>query len=73
MNEIPITEKQYMWYILQGYDITIKPTFIVFRMNRKLHRTNGPAIESSYGYKAWWINDINYSEEEFNEAVKRLV
>jgi hypothetical protein len=29
----------------------------VWRLNGKLHRTNGPAIEYAYGRKEWWLND----------------
>ena len=33
--------------------------------NGELHRTNGPAIERDDGDKYWYLNDIWYTEEEF--------
>jgi hypothetical protein len=36
---------------------------------RKLHREDGPAIEYSNGYKAWYLNDKNYTEDEFNNLM----
>jgi hypothetical protein len=33
----------------------------------ELHREDGPAVESPCGYKEWYLNDIEYSEQEFNE------
>lgn len=35
-----------------------------------LHRENGPAIEWDDGDKEWYLNDIKYSEEDFNEKIK---
>jgi hypothetical protein len=35
----------------------------------ELHREDGPAVESPDGYKAWYLNDIEYSEQEFNEKM----
>jgi len=33
--------------------------------NGKWHRENGPAIEYYNGGKEWWINDIQYTEQEY--------
>jgi len=32
------------------------------------HREDGPAIELIDGHKAWFLNDIKVSEEEFKEV-----
>ncbi len=47
-------------------------------INDKPHREDGPAIEYSDGNKSWYLNGINYTEEEFHQEVikiklKRLV
>ena len=34
---------------------------IFFKLpNGKLHRENGPTCECNNGYKAWYINDVEY-------------
>jgi hypothetical protein len=33
----------------------------------KLHRIDGPAIEYPSGRKEWWINDEEFSKEEFEK------
>ena len=38
----------------------------------ELHRLDGPAIEDSYGNKFWYLNDINYSEEEFHQELIKI-
>ena len=39
--------------------------------NGQRHRTDGPAIERGQrGSKAWYINDVRLTEDEFNQAVK---
>ena len=41
-------------------------------LNGELHRTGGPAIEYSDGSQEWWINGIEYSEEEFDQVKEVL-
>ena len=41
-------------------------------INDERHREDGPAIEMQNGCKKWWfLNDIEYSEEEFNKKMNR--
>jgi len=35
--------------------------------NGQLHRTDGPAIERANGHKEWYIDNIQYTEEEFRK------
>ncbi len=35
----------------------------------ELHRLDGPAIEYANGYKYWYIEDVKYTEAEFNAKV----
>ena len=39
--------------------------------NDKLHRLDGPAVERSNGDKEWYIEGKQYSEQEFNQRVKK--
>ena len=42
--------------------------------NGQRHRIDGPAIERGQrGSKAWYINDVRLTEDEFNQAVKHYV
>ena len=38
--------------------------------NGQRHRIDGPAIE--IGSKAWYINDVRLTEDEFNQRVKHV-
>jgi hypothetical protein len=38
----------------------------------KYHRLDGPAVEGLNGYKAWYIENIKYTEEEFNKKIQEL-
>ena len=40
-------------------------------INGQLHRTDGPAIEYANGNKSWYINGKKYSEQSFNEYIKK--
>ena len=42
--------------------------------NGKLHRLDGPAVEFANGYKAWYIDDIRYTNfQSYLKAVKSLI
>ena len=36
-----------------------------------LHREDGPAIQFSDGFKLWYLNDIQKTEEEFNQWLEK--
>lgn len=36
-------------------------------INGKWHREDGPAVEWGTGYKEWWIDDQQLTEEQFNQ------
>ncbi len=45
----------------------------IWYINGNKHREDGPAIEYSDGYKRWFLNDMEYSEEEeFKQEVIKL-
>jgi len=35
-------------------------------LNGKYHREDGPALEYADGYKAWYLNGKEFTEQEFN-------
>lgn len=35
------------------------------------HREDGPAVTDSDGSKEWWINDVQLTEEEFNQWLEK--
>ena len=41
-----------------------------WHVNGKLHRVDGPAVIFSSREFGWFIDDKNYSEEEFNQLIK---
>ena len=41
-------------------------------LNGDLHREGGPAVEWANGYKEWWINDIQYTEQEYKIEMRSI-
>ena len=58
-----IPEEQYMWYILQGYEIRVDTWRITWELDGKAHREDGPALIWSDGSKSWWLNGKLYNTE----------
>ena len=54
-----------------------KPAFIhpdgftLYRVCGKLHRTNGPAFIYSDGSEEYWLDDIEYTEEDYWKEIER--
>jgi hypothetical protein len=40
-------------------------------LNDKIHREDGPAVEYAYGYKAWYLESVTYSESEHKAEMAR--
>jgi len=38
----------------------------------KFHRLDGPAIEYANGDKSYYIEDVKYTEEEFNKKINPI-
>lgn len=51
-----IDEKQYMWHILQGYHIFVDESYVIWKINGKMHRTDGPALIREDGTRVWYID-----------------
>ena len=45
---------------------------IAWVKNGKWHREDGPAIEMASGYKCWYLNGVEYSEQEWKIAVRKI-
>jgi len=41
--------------------------------NGKLHRENGPTCECNNGYKAWYINDVEYKVKMRSKKLLKLL
>ncbi len=51
------------------YDVTVEEfrgfTITTWKVEGKRHRLDGPAVEWLNGYKAYWVEGTELSEEEF--------
>ena len=45
----------------------------VWNLDNKLHREDGPALEYFYGFKNWFLNGVEYTEEEFNKKMATAI
>jgi hypothetical protein len=43
-----------------------------YRKDGKLHREDGPAVEMPRGSKYWYLNGVEYSEENWQKEVAKL-
>jgi len=41
-------------------------------LNGNLHREDGPACEFTNGTREWWLNDEEYTEEEFIKKTTKV-
>ena len=62
----PIPKEKLMWYILQGYRITVDENSGTRRwyLNGRYHREDGPAIEHADGVsRVWCLNGERHRED----------
>lgn len=52
--------------------VEIEPDRKIWRKNGLFHRDDGPAYEASNGYKEWWIEGNQLSQEEFNKYILEI-
>jgi|TARA_Y100000296_G_C4945792_1_gene143745 hypothetical protein len=43
---------------------------ILWRLDDKLHREDGPAVEYAHGEKEWWLHGKKLTEEEWKQEKK---
>lgn len=55
------------------YQVDVNKSGTFWQLNGNLHREDGPAIECVNGTKEWWLNDKQYTEEEFNCVTKKVI
>jgi len=60
----------YKTYEVRVYDSGAR----TWHLNGQLHREDGSAIERADGSKAWYLDDVTYTEEEFKayKLIKQL-
>ena len=51
-----IDEKEYIWYILQGYEIVGCKYTLSWALDGYLHREDGPAYINADGRQIWYLN-----------------
>jgi len=61
-----------VWYLNGKLHCSNGPAIIYadgstqYYIDGQLHREDGPAIEWASGIKRWFLQDVEYSEEDFN-------
>ena len=55
----------YLTYEVRVYEDGTKK----WLLNNKRHREDGPAIEYYDDSKGWYLDDVQYTEEEFNRKM----
>ena len=61
----------YFVYHNENGPAVIYPKSIEWWYHDKLHRLCGPAFEDIYGNKVYYVDNIVYSEKDYQEAVKK--
>lgn len=61
-----LTEEEYMWYTLKGYEIFANEWVIKFYLDGKLHCEDGPAVIWNDDNRGWefWLNGEQVDENE---------
>jgi hypothetical protein len=62
-NWFEISDQDYIWYKLQGYNIDANSERVAWRLDDQLHRTDGPAIIRASGEQVWCLNDKFHRED----------
>jgi hypothetical protein len=62
-NWFEIPEKEYIWYKLQGYDIYADSDQVMWYLDDKPHREDGPARIWANGDQEWRLNDKLHRED----------
>ncbi len=55
-NWFEISEKEYLVYWFKGYEIEADEEGVIWWLNGKRHRTDGPAVIRADGTQAWFLN-----------------
>ena len=55
------------------YTVKVYPKTKEWYLNDQLHREDGPAIEGTNGYKAWYLKGDHVTEEEHKRLTSKVV
>ena len=58
-----IDSKEYMTYILLGYEIEADEDLVTWFLNGQIHREDGPAIIEADGSESWFLNNQRHRED----------
>jgi hypothetical protein len=50
---------------------TVNGVYIHYYKGYKLHREDGPAVDWESGHKRYYLNGIQYTENEYNERIAK--
>lgn len=64
-----IDESQYMWYILQGYTINTDELCVVWEVDGKYHRLDGPAVIYQTNIQYWEHGKFIESKSHFTSNI----
>ena len=66
-------EEESNWDCPYAAQIVCIYDFKIWYVNGKRHSTYGPAVVGPDGYKAWFIEGVEYTEEEFRKKTQKTV
>ena len=58
-----IDEREYVMYTLRGYELDVAESRVIWNLDNKLHREDGPAVTYRDGTQEWWLNDKLHRED----------
>jgi hypothetical protein len=63
-NWFEISDQDYIWYTLQGYTIDADENRVIWILDGKYHREDGPAYIGADGAREWYLNGKRVTEAE---------
>ena len=58
-----IDSKEYMTYILLGYEVEADEDLVTWFLNGQVHREDGPAVTYRDGTQVWYLNGKRHRED----------
>ncbi len=62
-NWFEISDQDYIWYKLQGYNIDADTDRVIWLLDGKYHREDGPAYIGSDGSQTWYLHGELHRED----------
>jgi hypothetical protein len=60
-------------YTVRVYHDGSKEWYLNDKPHQKLHREDGPAVELANGYKSWWLNNQQVTQEEHKRKTSKVI